>query len=304
MLYYNIIYIGVFQMKKLLTIATLTFASQVVADTPNVISSIYPLQQIANAVTGKTTNIIADSYLPPHNYSIKPSEARKIKETDIVLWIGEVMMPQLSGYINNREGLTITASKLANIKLLKGHEHEHGHEHEQAQQFSYDPHIWLDTHNAQVIAKALAKALIEKDPQHRQQYQKNLDEFEKELQTIKSFIYGNFESNPAPNYFVFHNAYSYFETEFGIKHAGEIRLHARQTPATKHLNELKKQLKVAKNACIFREPQFDSPIIDKLVDNTDVKISVLNPIGYEKDKNIGYTTILKNIALRIANCRK
>lgn len=336
-------------MKKALLLGTCAIISTVYATTPRVISSIYPLQQIANAIVGEPTELVADSYLSPHDYAIKPSKARDIMDADIALWIGGVMMPQLDKYMQRRQGTTITAAKLPNIKLLpadKNHSHDHhghadeheqAHEHEHAEkqtsehhhehdkkshsthdehadhnhnqheqhdnyEFAYDPHLWLSMENANVIAKALMNELVQKDPENKDKYYHNWVNFQQALAENRSFIAGNFESNPAPNYFVFHDAYRYFEKDFGLENSGVIRLHAGQTPKTRHLNDLKQQLTQVSNACLFREPQFNSPIVDKLAADTSVRIAVLDPVGYQKNLNGGYYRIIRNIATQIATC--
>lgn len=321
-------------MKKSLLLAAVALATQVSA-APRVVSSIYPLQQIANAIVGQPTELISDTYLSPHQYAVRPADMAKIADADIVLWVGPALMPQLDKYIDRRpkEKATLTAVELPDIKLLESnhhhkndekphdlphvsdhkeaasthHRHDEHNEHEEHDthnhgNFNYDPHIWLSTHNAKVIAKSLAVTLSEQDKSNTAVYQNNLKQFLGDLDKTKSHIIGNFESHPAPNYYIFHNAYAYFEHEFGLEHSGVITLHGGQSPKAGHLNLLKKRLKNAKNTCLFREPQFDSKIVKRLAAGSNVTVAVLDPVGYQKDKNIGYTTILRNIAEQIANC--
>lgn len=297
-------------MKKILLTATLCAAIASASAAPRVVSSIYPLQQIANAIVGEPTELINNSYLSPHDYAIKPNDAKMISEADIVLWVRSGLIPQLNKYISRRtkDQTTLTALELPNMKLLKRNSKNHHEPHDEHDQhtkqddFGYDPHVWLSTYNAGIIAKALANNLSRLDPNNATEYNKNLQTFLSDLHKTKSDIIGNFESNPPSGYFVFHNAYAYFEDEFGIEHQGVVTMHGGQAPKAGVLAELKKQLKNTPNACLFREPQFDSKIVARLAEGTRTKIAVLNPIGYEKDKNIGYTTIIRNIGNQIATC--
>lgn len=301
-------------MKKTLLAATLLVAVATASATPRVVSSIYPLQQIANAIVGQPTELINDSYQSPHSYTFKPDDAQKINDADIVLWVRAGLIPQLHQYIERRgdDKTTLTALELPGMKLLKrNHNHdEHDnhakdkHDDHHEADFSYDPHVWLSTDNAAVIAKALTAQLSQQDKDNAIVYEKNLHTFLADLQQTKADIIGNFESNPEQNYFVFHNAYSYFENEFGVMHKGLVTVHGGQAPKTAQLTELKEQLKNTPHACLFREPQFDSKIVKRLAEDTDATIAILDPIGYQKDKNIGYTTILRNIANQIATCGK
>ncbi len=277
---------------------------------PSIVASIYPLQQIANEISGQTTDLLADSYLSPHNYALKPSDVNKIIHADLVIWIGEAMMPQLGKYLGKRgkNKPTITASKLADIQLIKGESHdeqhnENSHEDHAHNELSYDPHLWLSTHNAQVIAAAIAEALIKLDPTQKKTYQHNLKTFTQKLQQTHDDLLNTLTNTPPQPYFVFHDAYAYFEREFGVAPAAMIRLHAGQVPKTKHLVKLKKQLQSYQQVCLFSEPQFKSPLVKSLTQGTNVTVSTLDPLGYQADKQIGYSNILKNIAQRLIQCR-
>ncbi len=310
---------------------------------PRLVSSIYPLQQIAEAISGGPVGLIADSPLSVHTYRLTPKDARQIAEADIVIWVGEVLMPQLDKYIARRQGSqnnkgsqgnqtkgVITVAKLPDIKLLAtahhhadherdGHEQkengqkengqkengqeENGQEENEQNELSYDPHVWLSTENAAVIAEAIAEALIAADAPNTRRYQANLAAFKAELTSLHQDLLGQFESDPPPPYFVFHDAYAYFEQEFGLSHQGLVRTHAGQSPKARHIIHLKKQLTNAQQACLFKEPQFESPIIDKLSDNTTVKVATLDPIGYRQPGD-GYAMILRRLANTLSNCRQ
>lgn len=300
-------------MKRLLFASLLAVTSSSLS-APKVLSSIYPLQQIANTIVGEPTELISNSYLSPHDYALKPSDTQQIAEADILLWIGEAMMPQLKNSIAKRHPnqTTITAADLSSVHLITSqhtHDHDtheshshHDHSEEHGEAIAYDPHLWLSTENAKAIATALTIALVKQDQANAERYQKNLMEFRKELTALKSHILGNFESNPPKPYFVFHDAYHYFEDEFGIEHHGVIKAHAGQSLRTKQLHQLQRQLKKTPNACLFREPQFDAPIIDKLAQQSAVTIAILDPVGYGA-KQSGYPAILQNIAIQISHCQ-
>lgn len=291
---------------------------------PKVISSIYPLQQIANAIVGEPTELLADSYLSPHDYTMTPTNVRAIHDAALFVWIGDAMMPQLHPYTAQRQAnhkRTITASRLPDIHLITGretHNHhahsDHAHHHHEdeahdktqpAATLTYDPHLWLSTDNARVIAKAIAESLSQIDPDNKHRYAENLNQFINTVAQTKAQIADSLHSNPLPAYFVFHDAYHYFEDEFGIRHTGVIRAHAGQVLRTKHLSNLQKQLEKTPNACLFREPQFQSPLIDKLATSDNVTVATLDPVGYRTDKDAGqsgYPAILSALATQLQRC--
>lgn len=271
-------------------------------EAPTVVSTIYPLQQIANAIAGEPTTLLADSQLSPHSYHLKPKDMRTIAGADILVRVGDAMMPQLHNAVKNRDEkgkITITTAQLPDIQLIRT-EHTPAFD-KQHKGLNYDPHLWLSTDNARVIANAIAEALIASDADNEKRYRDNLQTFNAQLKQTHQDIHDAFAAQPPRPYFIFHDAYHYFENEFGIHHAGVIRAHAAQTPRTKQLVALKQKIAETPNACLFREPQFQSSLIDKLSADTDITVATLDPVGYQQQDN-GYASILLTIAERLQRC--
>lgn len=132
-----------------LTVATLAGAllagtalpGTALADPPQVVVSIKPLHSLAAAVmegVGEPTLLI-EGAASPHDYSLRPSDARALQEADLVLWAG----PSVEGFLEDAlEGLVdeakvIEAQDLEGMLLLppreggiwEAHEHHRGEAH-------------------------------------------------------------------------------------------------------------------------------------------------------------------------------
>ncbi len=278
---------------------------------PKVVSSIYPLQQIANAVVGKTTGLVAKTHLSPHHYTVKPNDARAVLDADLFVWLGESMMPQLRAHVARRlerRQPTIRAAGVEGIKLITlGKAHQHEDDDHNHGKIDYDPHLWLSTDNAGAIASEIARQLAIIDADNQAVYAANLERFKQGLTQTKAQIRRDFADNPPKPYFIFHDAYRYFEKEFGIEHIDVIRGHAGQAPLTKHLVALKGKMQEDTSACLFREPQFHSPLVNQLVTGTEIVVSELDPLGYQQqqsDIDNGYFAIVKAIARQLQQCGK
>jgi zinc transport system substrate-binding protein len=76
----------------------------------------------------------------PHGYALRPSEARRLQDADLVFWVGPELTPWLDGPIDALAGRATAVSLRAapGVTLLKVREgatfeaHEHGHEEEAA----------------------------------------------------------------------------------------------------------------------------------------------------------------------------
>ena len=59
-------------------------------------------------------------------------------------------------------------------------------------------------------------------------------------------------------YVVFHDAYQYFETSFGLNAVGSVALEGDIASSPKQVSYIKDKIVKLKASCVFQEPQFDS----------------------------------------------
>ena len=155
----------------LMTVLLMTASFCVSAESPKVLASIKPLQLIAQAVTeGVThTEVLLPPGSSPHSHSLKPSDARKLRSADVIFWVGPAMETFLPKMLASAKGIkAVSAMDMHGIRLRnsEGNEH-HVHQHHihnnTTHHGDYDPHIWLSTNNARVIAREMARVLISVD---------------------------------------------------------------------------------------------------------------------------------------------
>ena len=289
----------------------LVSSTSVCAKAPQVLASIKPLQLISQAITeGVTeTQILLPPGASPHNYSMRPSDARKLHSAQVVFWVGPAMESFLERTLPSPEkAKTVAMMDIEGIKLRKNggsekpeehnHEEDHGHDHG-----DYDPHIWLSSDNGRAMAKAMAKALSDVDKEHAAQYQKNLVGFLKDLDNAdkrNEVIVKQLKNQPL---FVFHDAYGYLQEQYHLNIAGHFTLNPEQQPGAKRLTALRDQLKAAGDTCIFREPQFQPAYINNITKGLPVKIGVLDPLGEDiKVQPDGYPLFINSLVDNIDQC--
>ena len=73
------------------------------APAPSVLVSIKPLHSIVAAVMGDTgaPGLLLTGAASPHSYALKPSDARKLAQADIVFWTGPELETFLATPIRN-----------------------------------------------------------------------------------------------------------------------------------------------------------------------------------------------------------
>ncbi|EGH34658.1 periplasmic solute binding protein, partial [Pseudomonas syringae pv. japonica str. M301072] len=79
---------------------------------------------------------------------------------------------------------------------------------------------------ARVIAAKMAADLSAADPANATRYTSNAEAFSKRLDTLDARIKQRVSAVAGKPYFVFHEAFDYFEEAYGLKHAGVFAIAA------------------------------------------------------------------------------
>nr|BET44766.1 MAG: zinc ABC transporter substrate-binding protein ZnuA [Candidatus Aschnera chinzeii] len=256
----------------------------------DVIVSIRPLAFIATAITKGITNvnILLNQGISPHNYILKPSDLWKIKKSDLFIWIGmdienflEKSLAQIPTY------KTIQLSKIPNImKIIMQNNNNILNDgnsnfkiNENYSHHAYNMHIWLSPHIARIIAKVIHAQLSIIFHEHQTLLDKNLKSFNIKLNQMNINIHNDLKYIKNKKYYVFHDAYSYFENNYHLSPLGVFTINHSIQPGVKKIYEIKKILNKNQSIPIFIEPQFKPAIIHKITKNNNIKICILDPLG-------------------------
>ncbi|AHE98749.1 zinc ABC transporter substrate-binding protein [Thioalkalivibrio paradoxus] len=122
-----------------LLFATAFGTSTVQAETRTVVASILPVHSLVAALVDGVhdTEVLMPASASPHGYAMRPSEARRLQDADMVVWVG----PDLETFLQralagSREGRkVVTLMEDLDLELLptreggvwEAHSHDHGH---------------------------------------------------------------------------------------------------------------------------------------------------------------------------------
>ena len=281
----------------------------------NIISSVKPIAFITQAISDGVTN--TDILLPdgtsPHTYSLKPSDLAKIKTAELIIWVGEdleTFMPTVLKNIDKNKQIelmdiptikNLLRTSTNNHDQQKTHTHNNDSDHDHHGE--YDEHIWLSPKIANEIAQAVHDKLISIYPDKKDIFDENLNEFTVKLAETEQNIAKKLINVQNSGYFVFHDAYGYFESQFGLKNLGSFTINPAVQPGVQTVYAIKRELKEHQAVCVFREPQFSPAVIEKIVNGTDVRIGELNPLGTDitLSKN-AYSQFLLRLTQQLLDC--
>ncbi|MDN3610635.1 zinc ABC transporter substrate-binding protein ZnuA [Vibrio ostreicida] len=263
-------------MKQLIPLLAIFFIGSVNANT--ILTSIRPIQMISYEITQGVTepDVLLDSNTSPHDYALKPSDIKRIRSADLVIWFGQDLEPFLSKVLEGQTNI-LTISEIEGLELreFSGNEHEHDSHHHG----SHDPHFWLGQKQSLHVAKAISQKLSEVDPSHKEKYQSNYQAFV--TKANQSFQEWQEALDPVKSvgYYVFHDAYGYFEQDYGLNHLGHFTVTPDRKPGAKTLIHIRKTLAKGDAKCVFSEPQFTPAVIESVTRGSKANIGELDPLG-------------------------
>jgi len=293
----------------------MAFAVQVEAGSPRVVVSLAPLQALAEAVMQGVAEpvVLLPGGASPHSYALKPSQMRELQQADLVFWIGPALetflarplatLPANVQVVPLAElpGLRRLPIRSGGVWATDGEDTAHGHDHDQAGAF--DPHLWLGPSRGVLLAGEICRRLSAVDPQHAERYRANLRKLTGQVAALRTRL----ESQLAPlrgrPYLVFHDAYRYFEEEFGLQPLGAVSISPERAPGARRLRELQEQIRAQRVQCLFREPQFPPRLVEVLTAGTGARTGVLDPLGAELAPGAdAYLRLLQGLADGLRDC--
>lgn len=291
---------------------------------PNIIVSIKPIHSIASQITQGITEpvMLFPEGASPHTFALKPSHRTAIAKADLLVWVGEDCETHLQRVLQQYPKKTLTLMQVPALHRLPirtqrefniladhnshdDHDHHHAqdhHKHEHAHQT--DAHIWLSIENAKVITQAIAERLAQLDPDNSAAYLKNAKHYLNELTQLKSALETILkDKQPAP-FLVFHDAYQYFEHEFGVNSAGTVLLNPHVPLTPRSLNHIKSIIEQNRVACIFYEPEFNHQPIKNNFQDSGIRLLELDPLGVRQPKGKdSYAMLMQALAAQIGLCQ-
>ncbi|KHT45140.1 zinc ABC transporter substrate-binding protein ZnuA [Vibrio sinaloensis] len=267
-----------------------------------VLTSIKPIQMIATELTQEVSqvDVLIPANASPHDYALRPSDVKRIQSADMIVWFGNDLEPFLAKILENRDSV-LTLSDVDGLELREyngDHHDHHGHDHG-----SHDPHFWLGYKTTKQVAKAIVAKLSRLDEKNAQRYQDNLAAFLLKLEQQQVALMSQLTPVKEKGYYVFHDAYGYFESDFELNHLGHFTVSPDRKPGAKTLIKIRKALSSKQAVCVFSEPQFTPAVIDSVTRGSDARVGVLDPLGTSVVVQPGsYFQFRQNLADSFFNC--
>lgn len=181
-------------------------------DTLHIVATTYPIYLFTTAVTEGAEGVEVSLLVKQqtsclHDYTLTVSDMKAIEGADVIVMTGAGLEDFMDDALSASDAQVINCSEGIDLLPAQGHE---GHDHDA----EYDPHIWMDPANAQVMLGTIADQLGQitgQDLQARctevqQQVEQASQQWKEQLTTLSD-----------PKLITFHDGFQYFSRSFGLE---------------------------------------------------------------------------------------
>lgn len=200
----------------------------------------------------------------PHVYELKPSDIKKVSDSDLVFVNGL----GFEGWIERLSQVQKFAKKMSTVStyihprlVFEG-------------TLVPDPHIWHSLPNAKICVRNIFEALVKKDPTSKVYYEKRFKCFLDKLTQLDIWIRQLIDEIPPERRKIItaHDAFGYFGNAYGVQFLAPQGISTDSEPRVRAVVQLIEQIKKMKVKIIFVENISDSKIIQQIGRETEAEI--------------------------------
>ena len=213
----------------------------------------------------------------PHTFELTPKQVARLTRAGIYFRAGLPFERMLLGKIPATAADLEIVDTREGIDLLEiQHEredHRTGDEHGAP---DLDPHVWLSPRLAKIQAETICRSLSRIDPAHADTYARNLSVLQSELDALDARIAKVLEPLKGRTFFVFHPAFGYFASSYGLKQKAVET--GGKSPGARHIKRIIDQARRENVKVIFVQPQFSPRAAETIAEQIGAAVLPMDPL--------------------------
>lgn len=222
------------------------------------------LYDMVKVIAGDSVNrqLIIPAGEDPHLYLMKPNDATKLKNADLVLYHGL-----------HFEGKMIEALESVGVAVAKDFTNDEIGTMEENGQTNLDPHFWFDIHLYKKAAKVACEELSKLVPEKSEEYNKNYENYLKELDELDSYNKERLAEIPKESKYLVtpHDAFNYMSRYYDIPVMAPQGVSTETEVGVKDMDETANFIFEHKIKAIFAESTTDPKRMEALKDSVKKK---------------------------------
>jgi len=244
-----------------------------------VVVTVGPQEEFVKRVGGDRVNVtvMVPPGADPHTYEPLPNQMKQVQDAQIYFQVGSgiefelTWMDKLTS-MNSQMKLVNTS---AGIQLVPNTaEGEEGS----------DPHVWVSPRNAKVMVENIYQSLVQADPENKDYYAKNRDEYLKELDKLDKNITQTLSGKNNTKIMVYHPAWAYLCRDYNLQQISIEQ--AGKEPTPQNIASLVDTARNENIKVIFVSPEFSTSNAQVIASEIGGKVVVVDPLSQNYLENM------------------
>lgn len=262
---------------------------------PLIVTTIKPLAIIAKSAVGENAHVetLQTAVQSAHDVTLNISSLKRVEESALIIWVGGGFEGRIGKSLHKQpkqKQLLLTEMEFVSVgPIEEGGHHHHDHHHGEMN-LQFDPHIWLNPTNANILANSIQQKLgLPLSPVISPQL---VEKLKLELAPYKrrAFV-------------THHDAYGHFIEAFGLSDGLSIRDASGASQGARSQYLLRRDVEAAGISCIFIEPQYADRDARIFAGELELPMVVLDPQGIEQQLTTdGYSQFITKMAGQFKAC--
>ncbi len=264
----------------------------------NVVATNSIIADITKNIAGDKINL--HSIVPvgqdPHEYEPLPEDVKKTSKADLIFYNGinletggNAWFTKLVENAQKKENKDYYAvSEGVDVIYLEG----------QSEKGKEDPHAWLNLENGIIYAENIAKRLIEKDPDNKATYEKNLKAYVEKLTALDKEAKEKFNNIPEEKKMIVtsEGCFKYFSKAYNVPSAYIWEINTEEEGTPDQIKSLVEKLRKTKVPSLFVESSVDDRPMKTVSKDTNIPIHAkifTDSIADEGEEGDSYYSMMK-----------
>jgi zinc transport system substrate-binding protein len=252
-----------------------------------VVAAFYPLAEAAREVGGGSaeTDDLTPSGVEPHDLELRPSDVGRIRDADLILYIGGGFQPALEDAIAASGNDAAAVDLLEGLPLRPG-----GHEDERT-----DPHVWLDPRLMIRIVERIGEELGKRLPGERPAFARNASAYARSIEELDRGYTEVMRTCERRQLVTAHAAFGYLAARYGLEQIPISGITPEAEPSPKRLQEVAGLAERLGVTTIYFETLVDPRVAASVARTVGARTAVLDPIEGLSGDNAGetYVTLMR-----------